>query len=129
MDSRTDDDYFIICQKLIEINKIKIISMDEMKLSKIDKDIIGLGGQAVVYHGLYGDIPVAVKVLTEIDWKSLSNELIIIANIVHDNIPKFYGMIIENSKIEMVFEYVEGKTLDNFSEKCFAYFSDNQNTI
>jgi len=100
--------------------------MDEMKLSKIDKDIIGLGGQAVVYHGLYGDIPVAVKVLTEIDWKSLSNELIIIANIVHDNIPKFYGMIIENSKIEMVFEYVEGKTLDNFSEKCFAYFSDKE---
>lgn len=126
MDSQNEE-FKAVCKKLIEINKIRIISMKEMKLSKHKKDKIGEGGQAVVYHGILdGKIDVAVKVLTDIDWKSLSNELIIIANIVHDNIPKFYGIITENNKIEMVFQFVEGKTLDEFKDNQFGCFSDKE---
>ena len=119
----TNEEFKSVCKKLIEINKIRIIKMSEMKLTKSKKDKIGEGGQAVVYHGMLGNIDVAVKVLVDIDWKSLSNELIIIANIVHDNIPKFYGIITENNKIEMVFQYVEGKTLDEFKDNHLSYVS------
>jgi serine/threonine-protein kinase len=123
----TNEEFKSVCKKLIEINKIRIISMKEMKLTKHKKDKLGEGGQAIVYHGtLDGKIDVAVKTLTDIDWKSLSNELIIISNIVHDNIPKFYGIITENNKIEMVFQYVEGKTLDEYKDNAFAYFSSKE---
>ncbi len=125
--SSQNDEFKSVCKKLIEINKIKIIPLKDLKFSKHKKDKIGEGGQAVVYHGVLDEtIDVAVKVLTDIDWKSLSNELIIIANIDHPNIPKFYGIVTENNKIEMVFQYVEGKTLDEFKDNQFSYFSDQE---
>lgn len=126
MDQSQNEEFKSVCKKLIEINKIRIIALSEIKVTISKKNKIGEGGQAQVYHGTLDDnIDVAVKILTDVDWKSLSNELIIIANMAHENIPKFYGIITENKRIEMVFQFIDGKTLDEYhKEDNFASFSD-----
>jgi len=73
----------------------------------------------MVYHGNFEGHQVAVKVLIDVDWKSLAHELVILSNLKHDNIPKFFGIVLENNIIELVFEYIEGKTLDEFAKDHF----------
>jgi len=107
------------CRQLIEINNIRKITQKELKLNTSKTNIIGYGGQALVYHGNFEGHQVAVKVLTDVDWKSLAHELVILSNLRHPNIPEFFGIVIENNVIELVFEYVEGKTLDEMPKDYF----------
>ena len=100
------------CKQLIEINKIPEITQKELNLNTSKEHIIGYGGQALVYSGTFQGKKVAVKVLSDVDWKSLAHELVILSNLKHENIPTFFGIVIENNVIELVFEYIEGKTLD-----------------
>jgi len=58
-------------------------------------------------------------VLSGIDWKSLAHELVILSNLMYPNIPKFLGIVAENNDIELVFEYIDGKTLDDLSNDYF----------
>jgi serine/threonine-protein kinase Stk1 len=95
-------------KELMIINKIPEIQMKDLSLKKK----IGEGGQAKVYKGQYQNQPVAVKVLNNVDWKCLAHEIVIIANLNHPSIPKFFGIVNDDKVLALVFEYVEGKTLD-----------------
>ena len=95
-------------KELMEINKIPKIHLKDIKLKKK----IGEGGQAKVYRGTYKDEEVAVKVLEEVDWKCLAHEIVIISNLHHQSIPKFYGIILEDGIIGLVNKYISGKPLD-----------------
>ena len=115
-----------LCAELIKVNEIRIIKENEIKIEKKNSTKLGEGGQASVYFGLLDNKhEVAVKDLKVVDWKNLSNELIIISNTEHENIPKFHGLILtDNTKIEMVFDYISGQTLDQFKLNNFNFFSE-----
>jgi len=117
MDPQQSDEqlFEMACKDLIDINNIRKILPEELIVSKSKKNIIGEGGQARVFKGEFEKQQVAVKVLSNIDWKSLSNELIIVSNLNHENIPKFYGIVIEKKYIQLVFQYIDGNTLDTFN--------------
>ena len=131
MDKQNDEQekHKNLCSELIKVNEIRIIKDSEIKVNvKNSSTKLGEGGQADVYYGLLDNkYEVAVKVLKIVDWKNLSNELIIISNLEHDNIPKFHGLIItDNKKIEMVFDFISGLTLDKYKLNNFAYFSEEE---
>lgn len=105
-------------KELMEINHIKKIPLKEISLKKK----IGEGGQAKVYNGTYEGEAVAVKVLEEVDWKCLAHEIVIISNLSHECIPKFYGIIVEDKILALVFSLISGKTLDEYK---LSEFSDD----
>ena len=75
---------------------------------------IGEGGQAKVYMGTYENHKVAVKVMKNVDYKCFAHELVILAFLEHKNIPKFYGIVREPDVLCLVFEFIEGRTLDKY---------------
>ena len=95
-------------EKIVDINHIKKIQLKEVKFIKK----IGEGGQAKVYMGEYDNKKVAVKLMKNIDYKCFAHELVILALLDHENIPKFYGIIREQNVLSLVFEFIEGNTLD-----------------
>jgi serine/threonine protein kinase len=95
-------------EKIVDINHIKKIQLEEVKLIKK----IGEGGQAKVYMGEYDNKKVAVKLMKNVDYKCFAHELVILALLDHENIPKFYGIIREQNVLSLVFEFIEGNTLD-----------------
>lgn len=97
-------------KELMQINHIEKIALKDLMLKKK----VGEGGQAKVYQGTYENQNVAVKVLEEVDWKCLAHEIVIIANLNHTVIPKFYGIVVEDKVLSLVFEYINGKTLDDY---------------
>lgn len=97
-------------KELMQINHIEKIALKDLILKKK----IGEGGQAKVYKGTFENDTVAVKVLEEVDWKCLAHEIVIIANLQHTVIPKFYGIVVEDKVLSLVFQYIEGKTLDEY---------------
>ena len=98
-------------EKIVDINHIKKIQLEEVKL--INK--IGEGGQARVYMGEYENKKVAVKLMKNVDYKCFAHELVILALLDHENIPKFYGIIREKNVLSLVFEFIEGNTLDQLN--------------
>ena len=97
-------------EKIVDINHIKKIQLEKIELIKK----IGEGGQAKVYMGTYNNQKVAVKLMKNVDYKCFAHELVILALLEHENIPKFYGIIREKNVLSLVFEFIEGKTLDQF---------------
>ena len=97
-------------QKIEDINHIKKIKLQDLNL--INK--IGEGGQAKVYMGTYENHKVAIKVMKNVDYKCFAHELVILAFLEHKNIPKFYGIVREPDVLCLVFEFIEGKTLDKY---------------
>ena len=97
-------------EKIVNINHIKKIQLEQIELIKK----IGEGGQAKVYMGTYNNQKVAVKLMKNVDYKCFAHELVILALLEHENIPKFYGIIREKNVLSLVFEFIEGKTLDQF---------------
>ena len=97
-------------QKIEDINHITKIKLQDLSL--INK--IGEGGQAKVYMGTYENHKVAVKVMKNVDYKCFAHELVILAFLEHKNIPKFYGIVREPNVLCLVFEFIEGKTLDQY---------------
>jgi serine/threonine protein kinase len=98
-------------EKIVDINHIKKIQLEEVKLIKK----IGEGGQARVYMGEYENKKVAVKLMKNVDYKCFAHELVILALLDHENIPKFYGIIREKNVLSLVFEFIEGNTLDQLN--------------
>lgn len=98
-------------KELMKINNISKINLKDIQLKKK----IGEGGQAKVYRGTYQGEEVAVKVLEEVDWKCLAHEIVIISNLHHNSIPKFYGIILEDGIIGLVSKYISGKPLDEYN--------------
>ena len=103
-------------KKIEDINHIKKIKLQDLKL--INK--IGEGGQAKVYMGTYENNKVAVKVMKNVDYKCFAHELVILTFLEHKNIPKFYGIVREPNVLFLVFEFIEGKTLDDFKVTDFT---------
>ena len=103
-------------EKIVDINHIKKIQLEEIKIIKK----IGEGGQARVYMGTYEGQKVAVKLMKNVDYKCFAHELVILALLEHENIPKFYGIIREKNVLSLVFEFIEGKTLDQFKVSEFS---------
>ena len=97
-------------EKIVDLNHIKKIQLEEITLIKK----IGEGGQAKVYMGTYQNEKVAVKLMKNVDYKCFAHELVILALLDHENIPKFYGIIREKNVLSLVFEFIEGRTLDQF---------------
>ena len=97
-------------EKIVDLNHIKKIQLEEISLIKK----IGEGGQAKVYMGTYQNEKVAVKLMKNVDYKCFAHELVILALLDHENIPKFYGIIREKNVLSLVFEFIEGRTLDQF---------------
>jgi serine/threonine protein kinase len=96
--------------ELIEINKIPIIPMKEIAFKKQ----IGQGGQAKVYKGIYKEYEVAVKMIKNVDWKCFAHEIVILSNLNHESIPKFYGMVVEDASLGIVIKFVDGANLSTF---------------
>ena len=103
-------------EKIVDINHIKKIQLEEVKLIKK----IGEGGQAKVYMGEYDNKKVAVKLMKNVDYKCFAHELVILALLDHENIPKFYGIIREKNVLSLVFEFIEGNTLDQLKIENFT---------
>lgn len=97
-------------EKIVDLNHIKKIQLEQVNFIKK----IGEGGQAKVYMGTYENKKVAVKLMKNVDYKCFAHELVILALLDHENIPKFYGIIREKNVLSLVFEFIEGKTLDQF---------------
>ena len=97
-------------EKIVDLNHIKKIQLEEISLIKK----IGEGGQAKVYMGTYQNEKVAVKLMKNVDYKCFAHELVILALLDHENIPKFYGIIREKNVLSLVFEFIEGRTLDQY---------------
>lgn len=93
---------------LVAINHVESINMNDITLTKK----IGEGGQSTVYEAQYKCFHVAIKILQNIDYNGLAHEIVILANLIHPSIPKFYGMINEPKTMALVFEYIKGRTLD-----------------
>ena len=72
------------------------------------------------YKGTYKDKQIAIKVLQNVDYKCFAHELVIIAYLEHLNIPKFYGIVIEPNILSLVFEFIDGKNLDEFKPSDFS---------
>lgn len=103
------EEYKSKVKKIIEKYKIHIIKKKEITF----KESIGSGGQATVKRGYYNEIEVVIKKLSgRLDWKCLADELEICQTLEHSCIPKFYGLILDDTIISMVFQYVRGVTLD-----------------
>ena len=97
-------------EKIVDLNHIKKIQLEQISFIKK----IGEGGQAKVYMGTYENNKVAVKLMKNVDYKCFAHELVILALLEHENIPKFYGIIREKNVLSLVFEFIEGRTLDQF---------------
>jgi len=119
VEDKTDENtenFLQTVEKIVDINHIKKIQLEEIKIIKK----IGEGGQAKVYMGMYDEKKVAVKLMKNVDYKCFAHELVILALLEHENIPKFYGIIREKNVLSLVFEFIEGKTLDQFKISEFS---------
>ncbi len=103
------EEYKAKVKKLIEKYNIKKIKKKEIVI----KESVGSGGQATVRHGIYNEEEVVIKKLSgRLDWKCLADELEIVQILEHPCIPKFYGLILDDTILCMVFQYIKGVTLD-----------------
>ena len=102
---------------LIEINNIPMVRMSELTLLKK----IGEGGQSTVYEGYYSSRHCAIKIMKNIDWKCLMNEIVILANLSHPSIPKFYGIVDEDKTIALIFEFINGRNLSDIRTSSISF--------
>lgn len=96
--------------ELMTINKIPRIPLKEFSLKKL----IGEGGQAKVYKDHYNGEEIAVKLLQDVDHKCIAHEIVILSNLKHRCIPKFFGLIVEDENIGLVNKCINGKPLDEY---------------
>lgn len=108
--SGTVPEFQSVIKELIETHKIKNISRSEVEFKKK----IGGGKHTEVYRGIYQDTNVAVKVLEMAYRDYFNDDFLEMMNLNHPNIPKFYGIIFERDFLALIFEFIEGKTLDQY---------------
>ena len=109
-DDQNTENFLQTVEKLVIINHIEKIKLGDLILKKK----IGEGGQAKVFMGTFENKQVAVKVMKNVDYKCFAHELVILAFLDQSNIPKFYGIVREQNVLSLVFEFIEGKTLDEY---------------
>lgn len=114
--NNANNDFLQAVENLVIINHIEKIKLGDL----IIKKKVGEGGQAKVYMGTFENKLVAIKVLKNVDYKCFAHELVILAFLEHINIPKFYGIVQEQNVLSLVFEFIEGKTLDEYKTSEFS---------
>ena len=72
-------------KELMHFNDIKKIPLTSI----LFKRKIAEGGQAKVYRGTLDGEEIAIKVITDVDWKLLAHEIVILSNLTHNSIPNF----------------------------------------
>lgn len=111
-----DNEFSNTVNQIISVNGIKKIPLKDIQITSL----IGQGGQAKVFKGLYNNQQVAIKYMKILDYKCFPHELVIITYLDHPNIPKFHGIIHENGEFCLVFDFIEGRTLDKFKPSQFT---------
>lgn len=97
---------------------VNLISSDDVKIIKES----GKGGFGKVYEADYKGIKVAVKELfltneeDEGSLKEISNEILFIQKAEHIKLPQFYGVMMLNSHLNLVFEFIKGLTMKEAME-------------
>jgi serine/threonine protein kinase len=104
-------------QELIKINNIKKILTKEIQFQQK----IGEGSQAKVFKAIYQGDEVAIKILQDVDWKNLIHEIVILANLKHPNIPKFYGLMVDDKTVYLILKLIPGKTLDKYLQNDISF--------
>jgi len=107
-----------IVKDLINIHNINCISLQDIT----KEEEIGSGAQARVFRAKYGGNEVSLKLFKDVDWKSFANEIVILSNLKHPNIPNFIGIVHDNLSIGLIFEFVPGLPLSKLN---FPQFPDN----
>jgi serine/threonine protein kinase len=97
---------FQFVKSLVELYNIPIISPKDLEI----KQLIGQGGEAKVSQAFYKSIPVAVKEIHSFDKKCFEQEIAILSKLQHKNIPKFYGLVVED-KLALVMQLIKGGSL------------------
>lgn len=109
VENQEREEYKSKVKKLIEKYNIRKIKKKDI----VYKENVGSGGQATVRHGTFENEEVVIKKLSgRLDWKCLSDELEIVHLLEHSCIPKFYGLVLDDTVLSMVFQYIKGVTLD-----------------
>jgi len=109
-------------EKLVELLKqLGVKRIDEE--SVIKQEIIGKGGFGSVFKCIYDEKIVAMKELqmangiTDESLHEITNEINFIQKAQHDNLPKFFGVMISKSNIlGLIFELIVGKTLKDLAD-------------
>jgi serine/threonine protein kinase len=107
-----------IVKEIILTNNIEIFKINNI----YTEEEIGSGAQAKVYKAKLFDKDITLKVYKNMDWKSFGNELVILSNLKHTNIPAFLGIVEDNISIGLIFEYISGVPMSSIS---FTEFNDN----
>ena len=114
-----DNSYFELIKQLLTENNIPQI--DKQDITNMKK--IGEGSQSTVYKCEYKGKVTAIKVMSEIDIKCIIHEIAIIVKLECENIPQFYGVVLDNKTISYVTQFISGKSLDevDFTKLTFDY--------
>ena len=108
-----------VISNIIAENNINRLNPEEVKLIKK----IGNGSQSLVYLAEYLGSYVVKKELIHFDMKCIIHELAILSIIKHRRIPKFLGVILDESKSELsyVMSIITGKTLEEIDFNDLSY--------
>ena len=108
-----------VISNIIAENNINRLNPEEVKLIKK----IGNGSQSLVYLAEYLGSYVVKKQLIHFDMKCIIHELAILSIIKHRRIPKFLGVILDESKSELsyVMSIITGKTLEEIDFNDLSY--------
>jgi serine/threonine protein kinase len=91
---------------------LKILKIKEEHLTKLQT--LGSGGFGEVTKESYFGNLVAVKRLLNFDINSFLREITIMKTLRHPFIPLVYGITISPKSVGIVYEYIEGTTLDKY---------------
>ncbi len=101
-------------EEYIKANNIPLIS--EKNITKL-KPHIGEGTFGKVYKGIYNELHVAIKKIKFediTDAESIIQEIKGVGKIQHERIPKFHGVWKTDTKLHLIFDFIDGDILTSF---------------
>ena len=127
MDVVSSNNQYDIIIELVKDHNVRLIKSNELKPSNNTTVSDSICAKATLFHKILDEkVGVIVKEFNyhKIDWIKLANELVLVSCLVHDHIPKFQGIIIDDDKhgkkkIALVTEHIEGKSLNDYKANNF----------